>query len=65
MQAGPNCISNMSLIATVFTKSSVVGACAAEAEESKSRVADSPTAAAISSRLMSVLHILPQKAADG
>jgi hypothetical protein len=55
----------MSLIATFFTKSSVVGAWAAKAAEVKNTVADSPAAAAISSRLMSVLRMLPQKAAGG
>src|SRR5680860_140778 len=51
----------MSLIATVFTKSSVIGACAARAAEFKRKGADSPKATAIRSRLMWVLPVLSPK----
>src|SRR5680860_1447115 len=51
----------MSLIATVFTKSSVIGACAARAVEFKRKGADSPKATAIRSRLMWVLPVLSPK----
>ena len=48
----------MSLIATVLTKSSVIGACAAKAAEFKSEDTNGPKAVAIRSRLMLIAPLL-------